>query len=60
MVFQGYWSCDRCGAILDLEPDLDSPTRCPRCKKPTAVWHPAAIPDPVQTPAPVLLPSRPA
>ena len=37
--FSGWW-CERCERAVTLSDELGSPARCPRCRKPTAVWVP--------------------
>lgn len=36
----GGWWCERCERAVRLPEDLDSPARCPHCRKRTAVWVP--------------------
>jgi DNA-directed RNA polymerase subunit RPC12/RpoP len=40
---EGYWFCLRCGRVVNLGLDNDSPARCPRCEHQTAVWMPPVI-----------------
>lgn len=42
--FTGWW-CERCDQAVTLPDELGSPARCPKCRKPTAVWIP---PSPTQ------------
>lgn len=36
----GFWFCERCERIVQIPDDAESPARCPRCKKPFAVFTP--------------------
>jgi len=45
MCNEGYWYCTRCEQVLNLSLDLNSPARCPHCKKPCAEWMKPAFQD---------------
>lgn len=43
MVNAGLWYCNHCEKPVNISDDHDSPTRCPTCHKPTAVYIPAVF-----------------
>jgi rubrerythrin len=36
---QGYWFCVHCDRIVALGDETESPAKCPRCSKITAIWQ---------------------